>query len=125
MDEKEFLQQIEELRANEEFVAKIKEAQTVEDFVQAHRDAGFDIDASDIEAIKMPEETGDLSEEDLENVAGGGAGLALLGYGIKYFWDTFFLNGGTSLETHVIQRIKKTIWPDLLRPYRDMICACL
>ena len=87
MDEKEFLQQIEELRANEEFVAKIKEAQTVEDFVQAHRDAGFDIDASDIEAIKMPEETGDLSEEDLENVAGGGAGLVLLGYGIKYFWD--------------------------------------
>ena len=87
MEEKEVLQELEELKANKTFIEQIKNATTVDDLVEAHREAGYDIDRDDITALSAAQSDSELSESDLENVAGGGALLTLAGLGIKYFWD--------------------------------------
>lgn len=66
-------QKIKEVFSDEAFVSSLLEMETVEDVQTAVAAKGIDLSAGDIEALRaqLANSGEELSEEDLENVAGG------------------------------------------------------
>lgn len=75
-------QKIKEVFSDEAFVSSLLEMETVEDVQSAVAAKGIDLSARDIESIRAQLVNNDngeeLSEEDLENVAGGSI-IAIIG----------------------------------------------
>ena len=55
----------------EEFEEAIEKAETVEDVINLYKNQGIDVTEADLKAIAGPEDGDELSEEALEDVAGG------------------------------------------------------
>ena len=55
----------------EEFEEAIEKAETVEDVINLYKDQGIDVTEDDLKTIAGPEDGEELSEEALEDVAGG------------------------------------------------------
>jgi predicted ribosomally synthesized peptide with nif11-like leader len=68
-------EQIQKIFSDEAFVAALLEMETPEDVQKAIADKGLELSLEDINTIKnsLSSEEGELSEDDLENVAGGSA----------------------------------------------------
>lgn len=66
-------QAIRELFSDETFIASILAMETPEEVQKALAEKGLDLSLEEISAIKntLTEDEGELSEDDLENVAGG------------------------------------------------------
>ena len=62
---------VEKLSTDEEFANKLASAPTPEERLKIANDAGFAISASDVDGIKAALNIEELSDEDLEKVAGG------------------------------------------------------
>ena len=62
---------VEKLSTDETFANKLASAATPEERLKIANDAGFAVSASDLSAIKAAINIEELSDEDLEKVAGG------------------------------------------------------
>ncbi len=62
---------IEELSKDSEFLKKIEYAKGPEEIVALFKDKGIDVSKEDLEKIAAIPESSELSESDMENVAGG------------------------------------------------------
>ncbi len=62
---------VEKLSTDETFANKLASAATPEERLKIANDAGFAVSASDLSAIKAALNIEELSDEDLEKVAGG------------------------------------------------------
>ncbi len=62
---------VEKLSTDETFANKLASAATPEERLKIANDAGFAVSASDLSAIKAALSVEELSDEDLEKVAGG------------------------------------------------------
>ena len=62
---------IEELSKDSEFLKKIENAKGPEEIVALFKDKGIDASKADLEKIAAIPESRELSEADMENVAGG------------------------------------------------------
>ncbi len=62
---------VEKLSTDETFANKLASAATPEERLKIANDAGFAVSASDLSAIKTALSVEELSDEDLEKVAGG------------------------------------------------------
>ncbi len=62
---------VEKLSTDETFANKLASAATPEERLKIANDAGFAVSASDLSAIKAALNVEELSDEDLEKVAGG------------------------------------------------------
>lgn len=82
-------ERIKELLADEAFVAKLTELETPEEVVAAFKEKDVEVSVDDITNVKtqlekMNESGGELSEDELEDVAGGSIILTTLIYGAAY-----------------------------------------
>ena len=62
---------IEELSKDSEFLAKIQSAKGADEVVALFRDKGFEVTEAQLKALITGEDSGELSESDMESVAGG------------------------------------------------------
>ena len=62
---------IEELSKDSEFLKKIENAKGADEIIALFKDKGIDVTKEDLEKIAAMPESGELSEADMENVAGG------------------------------------------------------
>jgi len=66
---------------HEELILKAKEAKTVEEILTIAKENGLDVGIEEAEMyLKMNRESGELSDEDLDNVTGGGVYTLRGGY---------------------------------------------
>ena len=70
---------VEKLSTDETFANKLASAATPEERLKIANDAGFAVSASDLSAIKTALSVEELSDEDLEKVAGGIGASASVG----------------------------------------------
>ena len=77
-----------ELLANPEFYQEGKEVKSVEDFVDLLRKHNLELTADEAEGVLaqlgmlIEQQSGELSEDDLENVAGGGVSIVIGGLSV-------------------------------------------
>jgi predicted ribosomally synthesized peptide with nif11-like leader len=69
---------VEKLSTDETFANKLASAATPEERLKIANDAGFAVSASDLSAIKAALNIEELSDEDLEKVAGGTSNTTVL-----------------------------------------------
>lgn len=65
---------LEEVRSNRSVREEFSEAETPEEVVEIARDHGYDVTLGDYETFRDSHENNELSDEELENVAGGKSG---------------------------------------------------
>lgn len=63
---------MEEILISKEFEEKIQQAKTLEDVVQACAEEGIQVTKEQLEGAMLPESDGELTEDMLDNVSGGG-----------------------------------------------------
>lgn len=63
---------MDEMQISPELEKKIQQAETVEEVVQACAEEGIQVTKAQLEAEMLPEIDGELSEDMLDNVSGGG-----------------------------------------------------
>ncbi len=69
---------IEELMKDEAFAAQIDVAENMEAIARAFNEKGIHVSVAELETVMKEDETGELDENSLENVAGGGLVTAYL-----------------------------------------------
>ncbi len=80
MNKQEMIEKVRALMQDEQFKAKLSEAEDLEAMAALFRNEGFEITGADLEAA-VEQSNGELSEENLENVAGGD----ILGAAVIFF----------------------------------------
>jgi predicted ribosomally synthesized peptide with nif11-like leader len=97
-------EKIKELFTDEAFIASIAELETAEDVQKALSEKGLDLSIEEITAIQnaLASNDGELSEDDLENVAGGSGFNLLTLYpdSIKYLNKTISGAINKSMRKH-------------------------
>jgi predicted ribosomally synthesized peptide with nif11-like leader len=68
----------ERVTSDEEFRARLEAAETPEEKGQVVTEAGFDVSRDDLSTVRSLAGVSELSDEDLEKVAGGGATSTVL-----------------------------------------------
>ena len=63
---------MEEILISKELEGKIQQAETLEDIIQACAEEGIQVTKEQLKAAMMPESDGELTEDMLDNVSGGG-----------------------------------------------------
>ena len=72
MNKQEMIEKVQALMQDEQFKAKLSQAEDLEAMAALFRNEGFEITGEDLKAAVEQQGEGELSEESLENVAGGG-----------------------------------------------------
>jgi len=88
---------IDALLHDQSFTKKIDEADSLEEVAQLFNDKGIEVTASDIQRAMDAAGNDELSEESLEDVAGGAAGIlvaAAIGAYLLYRWKKRHFSGG-------------------------------
>lgn len=81
MNEKELLEQ---LKNDPAFIEEIRKAEGAEEIAKLFMAKGIEVTAAQIESLLQEDGEGELSEEDLDNVAGGITEI-LVGIGVLLF----------------------------------------
>ena len=84
---------MEVIQISQELEEKIRQAETVEEVVQACTEEGIQITKEQLEAGLLPESEGELSEDMLDNVSGGGI-FSLVRRIISYYRASNYNGGG-------------------------------
>ena len=71
MNKQEMIEKVQALMQDEQFKEKLSQAEDLEAMAALFRNEGFEITGEDLKAA-VEQQDGELSEENLENVAGGG-----------------------------------------------------
>ena len=70
MNKQEMIEKVQALMQDEQFKEKLSQAEDLEAMAALFRNEGFEITGEDLKAA-VEQQDGELSEENLENVAGG------------------------------------------------------
>lgn len=84
---------MEDIQISQELEEKVRNAETVEEVVQACAEAGIQVTKEQLEAELLPETEGELSEDMLDNVSGGGI-FSFVRRIISYYRASNYNGGG-------------------------------
>ena len=84
---------MENTQISQELEEKIRNAETVEEVVQVCTEAGIQVTKEQLEAELLPQTEGELSEDMLDNVSGGGI-FSLVRRIISYYRASNYNGGG-------------------------------
>lgn len=84
MNKQEVMEKVQALMQDEQFKAKLAAAEDLDAMAALFCDEGIQVTGADLEAA-MEQQDGELSEESLENVAGGFAISGLIAAGVILF----------------------------------------
>jgi predicted ribosomally synthesized peptide with nif11-like leader len=74
----EMMKKVEELSQNEEFKARITQLGSAEEIAAAFQAEGVEVTAKDLQIALATQQSGELSEDSLESVSGGGSAMNLI-----------------------------------------------
>jgi predicted ribosomally synthesized peptide with nif11-like leader len=113
MNQNEMQKKIEELMANTEFTDKLSQCETCDEIAVLFGTEGIEVSGEELETamerVAAQNENGELSEENLEQVAGGvlATALAIVQIGAPYAWETGQVLGKAIYNKYLKNKKKK------------------
>jgi len=86
MAKQEVINFLQKVKEDESFKAKIKETKDSDQFIELARSSGYDITLDELEAVMKENLSDELSDKDLESIAGGGL------FGLMAKWSDALAN---------------------------------